>query len=171
LLTSVILQKPSPFAPPPDVSHWGEEVDAIFNSAVLTKPDGNVLGIYDKRVLVPFGEYIPGESVLPALRAWMRVSQLTPGGPPRSLILGGHRMLVLICVEDIVPDLVWSDVKEINPDLLISIGSDAWFHGSQVGRVHLALARLRSVEHRRCLVRSTTTGVSAVVDRLTPHGQ
>ena len=55
-------------------------------------------------------------------------------------------------------------VNKSNPDLLVNLASDAWFGDSSVSSFHLALAKLRAIEHRRFLVRATNTGVTAVVD-------
>jgi apolipoprotein N-acyltransferase len=55
-------------------------------------------------------------------------------------------------------------IKEANPHVLINLTNDAWFGDSHAPWEHLALAKLRSVEHHRALVRSTNSGVSAVID-------
>jgi apolipoprotein N-acyltransferase len=49
-------------------------------------------------------------------------------------------------------------------DLMVDLTSDGWFGRSRVPALHLALARLRAVEHRRYLVHATTTGITAIVD-------
>jgi apolipoprotein N-acyltransferase len=55
-------------------------------------------------------------------------------------------------------------MHEGDPHLLVTLANDAWFGDSQEPALHLALASLRAVEHRRFLVRSTNSGISAVVD-------
>jgi apolipoprotein N-acyltransferase len=62
------------------------------------------------------------------------------------------------------PEFVRRIVRESSTHLLVTLANDAWFGDSQEPWMHLALARLRAVEHRRLLVRSTNSGVSAVVD-------
>jgi apolipoprotein N-acyltransferase len=79
----------------------------------------------------------------------------------------------MICYEDILPSFVNSMVAHAKPDLLVNMTNDAWFGDSTEPWIHLALAKLRAVEHRRFLVRATNSGVSAIVDaagRVTTHG-
>ncbi|MEJ2436268.1 MAG: nitrilase-related carbon-nitrogen hydrolase, partial [Pseudolabrys sp.] len=74
------------------------------------------------------------------------------------------KIAVFICYEDIIPSFVNSIVAAGDPDLLVNMTNDAWFGDSTEPWIHLALAELRAVEHRRFLVRSTNSGVSAIVD-------
>jgi apolipoprotein N-acyltransferase len=147
----------------PRFEHW-RDPDPVFNSAVLALPDGQIAGRYDKRVLVAFGEYLPGEDALPWLRGWLPgAGHITEGGPAVPLALGDRRVGVLICLEDTLGGRVRSDMASGSPELLVSLASDGWFASSHVPWLHLALARLRAIEHRRFLVRSTDVGVSAVI--------
>jgi apolipoprotein N-acyltransferase len=57
-------------------------------------------------------------------------------------------------------------VREAKPHLLINLTNDAWFGDSQEPWIHLVLSRYRAIEHRRYLVRSTNSGISAVIDPL-----
>jgi apolipoprotein N-acyltransferase len=78
--------------------------------------------------------------------------------------LNGHQIATFICYEDIIPSFVRSILRSGNPDLLVNITNDAWFGDTTEPWIHLALAQLRAVEHRRFLVRSTNSGVSAFID-------
>jgi apolipoprotein N-acyltransferase len=55
-------------------------------------------------------------------------------------------------------------VASADPHLIVTLANDAWFGDSAEPWMHLALARLRAVEHRRWLVRATNSGISAIVD-------
>ena len=66
--------------------------------------------------------------------------------------------------EDILPSFVNGVVRHANPDLLVNLTNDAWLGDSTEPWIHLALSKLRAVEHRRYLVRATNSGVSAIVD-------
>jgi len=55
-------------------------------------------------------------------------------------------------------------VREANPHLLVNLTNDSWFGDSQEPWIHLVLAQFRAIEHRRYLVRSTNSGISAVID-------
>jgi apolipoprotein N-acyltransferase len=48
--------------------------------------------------------------------------------------------------------------------LLVNLTNDAWFGDTTEPWIHLALAKFRAIEHRRFFVRSTNSGVSAVID-------
>jgi apolipoprotein N-acyltransferase len=82
----------------------------------------------------------------------------------RALPLGPYRIGVLICYEDILPGFARRVVRETRPHLLVNLTNDAWFGDTNEPWIHLALAKLRAVEHRRFLARATNTGVSAVID-------
>ena len=57
-------------------------------------------------------------------------------------------------------------VREASPHVLINLTNDAWFGDTQEPMIHLVLSKFRAIEHRRYLVRSTNSGISAVVDPL-----
>lgn len=145
-----------------------------YNTAFLANAEGDVLGTYDKTYLLMFGEYIPFGNLFPQLYDFSPNSgEFTPGNHVRPLTLNGIRMSALICYEDIIPSFVRRAVNQANPHLLVNITNDAWFGNTLAPWQHLALAKFRSVEHHRTLVRATNTGVSGVIDpvgRLVKHG-
>ncbi|WP_176596124.1 MULTISPECIES: apolipoprotein N-acyltransferase [Sphingobium] len=140
------------------------------NSLFIVNAQAQLLGRYDKSHLVPYGEYLPMRQILQPLG----LSRLVPGavdfwpGPgPQSLTLPATlgrpplKMGVQICYEIIFSGQV---VDEANrPDFLFNPSNDAWF-GSWGPVQHLAQARLRALEEGIPIIRSTPTGVSAVVD-------
>ncbi len=145
-----------------------------FNSAFLMDEGGALLGRYDKHILMPFGEYIPFGDLFPALYdlspASGRFGQGTSFAP---LVFGDARIGALVCYEDLVPHFVRTAMAFGRPNLLVNLTNDAWFGDSTEPWIHLALAKFRAVEARRYLVRSTNSGVSAIIDasgRVTQHG-
>jgi apolipoprotein N-acyltransferase len=137
----------------------------FFNTAFMTDASGHITGSYDKTYLLTFSEYIPLAEEFPILQDWSPHSgNFTPGSHVRPVKLGAYRLSVLICYEDILPRFVNRVIKEANPHVLINLTNDAWFGKSHAPWEHLALAKLRSVEHHRALVRATNSGVSAVID-------
>ena len=147
---------------------------AYFNSAILSDARGAIHGRYDKQYLLAFGEYMPFGRTFPILyRLSPQSGELTPGKSIEPLLLGDHKISALICYEDILPSFVNRVVAHADPDLLVNLTNDAWFGTSTEPWIHLALAKLRAVEHRRYLVRATNTGVSAIVNpvgRVPLHG-
>lgn len=136
----------------------------VFHSAFLANRDGRVLGHYDKRRLVPFGEYVPFDEVWPALGDLSpRSGGFTAGRGAPVLELAGARLAVDICYEDLFPGLARSRVGDA-PHVLVNLTNDAWFGDTREAVMHLHAATFRAVEQRRFLVRATNTGVSAVVD-------
>jgi apolipoprotein N-acyltransferase len=135
------------------------------NSVMPIDPRGRILGRYDKAHLVPYGEYLPMRPLLSAIG----LSQLAPGvgdtlpGPgPRNLDLGRWGVMgVQICYEIIFSGEVVD--PEQRPDFLFNPSNDAWF-GAWGPPQHLAQARLRAAEEGLPVIRSTPTGISAVID-------
>lgn len=137
----------------------------LFNSALLSDGQGEVTGRYDKQFLLAFGEYLPFGEQFPKLYEISRNSgRFTPGTTLAPLKLGGHGIATFICYEDISAPFVRSIVRTGPTDLLVNMTNDAWFGDTTEPWIHLALAKLRAIEHRRFLVRSTNSGVSAFVD-------
>jgi apolipoprotein N-acyltransferase len=141
----------------------------LYNSAVLADRTGRVVSTYDKMVLVPFGEYIPFGDTFPWLYSWSPYSgRFWRGENQEPLLLDGHALSVNICYEDIFPGQVRSLMKggreKRIPEALFNMTNDSWYGDTIQPLEHLVLASFRSIEHRRPLVRSTNTGISAIVD-------
>lgn len=137
----------------------------LFNSALLSDAEGNVVGRYDKQYLLAFGEYLPFGDTFPSMYEISKNSgKFTPGKTLQPLKLGNHEIATFICYEDIIPSFVNSIMKNGKPDLLVNITNDAWFGDSTEPWIHLALSKFRAIEHRRFFVRSTNSGVSAFID-------
>ena len=135
------------------------------NSVFAMDADRELLGRYDKSHLVPYGEYLPMRPVLEAIG----LSRLAPGdfdfwpGPgARSLDLGQFGKAGLqICYEIIFSGQVVD--RDNRPEFIFNPSNDAWF-GAWGPPQHLAQARLRAIEEGLPVVRSTPTGISAVID-------
>jgi apolipoprotein N-acyltransferase len=157
LLTGAVLADRPPAAQAP--------LPTLFNSAVLVWPNGHVTGRYDKQNLVPIGEALPLVAEWPRLRRLFRAGpSFSRGRAPTSMEIAGHRLTVTICYEDTLGAYVLGLTDRMKPELLVNLTSDAWFGRSNVAALHLALSKMRAIEHRRFLVRAANDGVSAVVD-------
>ena len=145
-----------------------------YNSAYLIGGDGAVLGRYDKVNLVPFGEEVPVVDPdwltdripnivhLEAGEGPVRFPLPQEEGDPKSATT---HLGPVICYEDIIPGYVRRVAAlEGGVEFFVNVTIDAWYGDTAEPWEHLALAQFRSVEHRVPLVRSTSTGVSAVVD-------
>jgi apolipoprotein N-acyltransferase len=137
----------------------------LFNSALLTDSAGQVKGRFDKQRLVLFSEGMPFGETFPILYDWSPNSgKFVPGTLYDPLPVGDHQIATVICYEDIIPGFVNRIVRNGDPDLLANLTNDAWFGDTTEPWIHLALSQLRAVEHRRFFVRSTNSGVSAIID-------
>ncbi len=144
----------------------------LYNSALATNANGEVTSRYDKEYLLAFGEYLPFGDTFPILYEWSPNSGKFSSGTVMDPLLiedsagKTHKVTTLICYEDILPGFTNDAVRASNgeAELLVNMTNDAWFGDSAEPWEHLALAQLRAIEHRRYLVRSTNSGVSAIVD-------
>lgn len=138
--------------------------EAYYNSAILVGPDQRVLSRYHKRVLIPFGEYIPGEHWFPSLRRFSPWEvAFSSGSSAEPLVMGERAKLgICICYEDLLPDLARESVAN-GANLLVNLTNDAWFGDSHALMQHQQLAAFRTIENRRTLIRCTTTGSTSVI--------
>jgi apolipoprotein N-acyltransferase len=121
--------------------------------------------------LVPFGEYVPLQSLLffagPIIGAVADFSPFTPGTDPVLLPVGSHLASTAICYEVIYPDLIRRFVRE-GSELLTTITNDAWYGRSSAAYQHWDQASMRAIEEGRYLARAANTGISGFVD---PYGR
>ncbi len=136
-----------------------------YNSALLAGADGVIRDVYDKNLLIPFTEYVPLAKWLePLAPSLAKSSEFTAATDTPALSLGRWRISTPICYEAVRPAFVRRMLREARPQLIVTLANDSWFGDSQEPWLHLAMARARAVEHARYLVRSTNSGISAVVD-------
>ena len=142
-----------------------------YNAAFAVKPDGTVGAIYRKMHLVPFGEYVPLQSLLffagPIIGAVADFAPFTAGTVPVLLPVGSHTASTAICYEVIYPNLIRRFVLD-GSELLTTITNDAWFGQTSAPVQHFQQAAMRAIENGRYLVRSANTGISGIVD---PYGR
>jgi apolipoprotein N-acyltransferase len=144
--------------------------ERYFNSLfVLTDEGGDGLrisAVYDKYRLVPFGEFLPAGGLLGALGARSLThmpTDFSPGPRPAPIdIPGAPRAQPLICYESLYPG--FTPAAAGRPEWIVNISNDAWFGRSSGPIQHLNLASYRAIETGLPVVRSTPTGVSAMID-------
>ena len=144
-----------------------------FNAIQVIASGGHILDSYDKAHLVPFGEYLPFQTVFDRLGLHQFVH--IPGGFEAG---SGRRLLAvpglppvapLICYEAIFPgEAVPSGTAPERAGLLLNVTNDAWFGTTSGPYQHFAQARLRAIEEGLPLIRAANTGISAIVD---PYGR
>ena len=122
-------------------------------------------GLYHKRRLLPFGEYLPLRTLFLFFRDWVDIpmADFTPGGGEQPLFrAGGQPVGLSICFEAVFG----SEIRLALPEAtwLINVSNDAWFKDSTAPHQHLQIARMRALEVSRPMARATNTGVSAFLD-------
>lgn len=132
-----------------------------YNSIISV---GREPGVYHKRHLVPFGEYVPLRDLLgralDILGAPM--SDFAAGVEVRPLRAAGHLIGASICYEAVFGP----EIAEALPaaELLVNISNDAWFGDSLAPHQHLQMVRMRALETGRDVMRATNTGITAMID-------
>lgn len=145
---------------------WESERES-YNSAYFLNKDGGSGQRYDKLRLVPFGEYIPFKAFL----GWMTpiadalgISDFRAGARP--VVFRWAREVwpfgVLICFEDIFPDLA-RDLTDRGAKFLVMMTNDAWFGKTSAPFQHLQATIFRALENGVPIARAANTGVSAFV--------
>lgn len=163
-LRSVLAQ----FVPPDGLLIAGapryEQGEGAWNALYAIDAAGDVVAVYDKTHLVPFGEYVPFREILGALAIPVTQGSFEAGPGLVSLPLPGLPSAApLICYEIIFSGEVIA-ASEVRPGFLLNLTNDAWFGRSSGPFQHFAQARLRAVEEGLPLVRAANNGVSAIVD-------
>ena len=141
-----------------------EKDGRYYNSLLALGTSGR--GRYDKRHLVPFGEFMPFARWLQPLVRMLAIpmSSFSAGdaGEQPLLKLAGYPAGVSICYEDAFP----AESVQALPEaaFLLNASNDAWFGNSLAPHQHLEMARMRALENGRYMLRATNTGISAIVD-------
>ncbi|OJA05203.1 apolipoprotein N-acyltransferase [Halomonas sp. QHL1] len=152
---------------PPDVALLTgivqrDEQERYFNSVIGV---GDVEGSYQKEHLVPFGEYLPLESVLRGAIDFfdLPMSTFTKGEHEQTpMQAAGINIGNAICYEIIYPQLVARRAQDSG--VIMTVSNDTWFGASIGPHQHLQMARLRALENGRYVVRATSNGITAIID-------
>jgi len=134
-----------------------------FNSAFRLRSDGAIDPRYDKNVLVPFGEYVPFGDRLPWLVKVIGRTPFAAGDGVPLYDAGAARFAFLICYEAILPDTVRDPVQR-GANLLVNLTYDGWFGDTAEPAQHAMLVAVQAAQLGVPVIRSTTTGISALID-------
>ena len=136
--------------------------EGAYNSVILVGENG-VEGRYDKRHLVPFGEFVPMADRLPFLKKIARQAGSFLAGDSVALLGWSQQQLgTAICFEVTFPEEVAEQVRE-GATILVTVTNDAWYGDSWAPWQHYRAARFRAAESQRYLLRAAITGVSAII--------
>lgn len=150
-----------------DVEDVAGEGRQFFSSAQYFIPNekNGPIGRYDKRVLLPLGEYIPFKWCQRMAASYGVCGSFTPGLKAKVFEAAGQPFGISICYEETFGDLMREN-KQLGAKALVNLTSDAWYPNSRLVLQHLHLARLRTVENGISLIRSANIGVTGAWDSL-----
>ena len=138
-------------------------------AAFLIDPAGEQAADYNKRVLVPFGEYVPLRELLGKfIEPVAALGEFYPGYAAQPLMtVKGIKLTPVICYESIFPFLFRADAAR-GAQLFVNITNDGWYLDTAAPYQHLLVNVFRAVETRRPVLRAANNGVSAYID---PYGR
>ncbi len=137
----------------------------LFNAAYLLQPDAPLSQPYRKRVLLPFGEYLPYEKIIP-WPEWLapRVAEMTAGENAHLFKLpNGVKVGALICWENLFAPLARESVAS-GAQVLVQLTNDIWFGKTAEPFQHNLASVLRAVENRVPMVIASNAGPSQIID-------
>lgn len=135
-----------------------------WNAAGIWNPEGRLSPTYAKRHLVPFGERMPFQWLVPALgKVDFGQAEWAQGKGPVVFDGAIGKFSSLICFESIFPELARADVHAGSRCLVI-VTNDEWFGESAAVFQHAAMAPFRAVENGVPLLRCANTGITEVID-------
>lgn len=139
----------------------GPRDGTFLNTMALFDPE--LVDIYTKRRLVPFGEYVPWRSVLGDFGPLRQIpSDGVPGDGPRVLSVAGALVGPITCYESVFSELVGDQVRA-GAQLLVVSTNNASFGRTPASRQHLAFSQVRAVETGRWVLHAGISGLSGVV--------
>lgn len=141
----------------------GGEPERFTNSIYRVAPTGELVGRYDKEMLVPFAEYFPFAGIDVLRRSFGRIREFDPGERTEPLATRAGRAGVAVCNEAMLPEVVGARVAA-GAEYLVNPSNDTWIADEKFTAQQFHIVSLRAVEQRRWLVRASTSGPSALVD-------
>ncbi|MEC7136843.1 MAG: apolipoprotein N-acyltransferase, partial [Pseudomonadota bacterium] len=147
------------------INRLDKKMNGFYNSLIIVDHEMKIIQEYKKQKLVPFGEFLPFESVLSQI-GLKKITEghgsFLSGKNQNNLKFDKLNILPLICYEIIFTNLIQSSSK--NTNLIVNISEDGWFGNSIGPYQHFSKSIFRAIEHNTFLVRSANKGVSAIIN-------
>jgi apolipoprotein N-acyltransferase len=143
----------------------GDAAGNQYNSLVVLNNKGNTICQYDKKHLLPFGEFVPEILLRMGLRkVTSGMVNFSKGSRSRLLNIGNEfpRLNAAICFEIAFPGEI-VESKEETIDCILNITNDAWFEESKEIFQHLQIAVFRAIEEGIPIIRSSNGGISCII--------
>ncbi len=144
-----------------------DENENSFNSMIVVNSHGEIVNFYDKKHLVPFGEYIPFQKFI-KIDAITNLGSLTSGDKNKSKIElqikdKKVRIFPLICYEGIFPFNI--DKQNTDIDFVLNITNDGWFGNSFGPYQHLRAVRLQAILSKKSVIRVANNGITTLINK------
>jgi apolipoprotein N-acyltransferase len=136
--------------------------NTYYNAMLDLSPAGTMAGVYRKRLLVPWAEYLPLASLLDRLPIMREVSGFSAGAGPRLLPAAGFLWGALICFESAFAPYARATANA-GADAIVVATDDAWFAGTTGPRQHGDIAIVDAISTGRWIVRGAATGISMII--------
>ncbi len=147
----------------------GKTGGKFYNSLLMFDDKAEVLALFDKKHLIPFGEYMPFKPFFNLIGLKQLANShgaFEVGSKSRYIKEAGIPAFApLLCYEVIFPDEV---IEGKRPAWLLNVTNDAWYGLSDGPYQHLHYSKVRAVEQGLPLIRAANTGISAIIN---PYGQ
>ena len=141
------------------------ETGGLYNSMLIVNNNLEIIQSYNKRKLVPFGEFLPFENLIESF-GFKKITEgygsFLKGNKNNNLIINKINILPLICYEVIFTDLIQKSEESTN--LIVNISEDGWFGKSIGPNQHFAKSIYRAIENNTYFLRSANKGISAIID-------
>ena len=147
------------------INRLDEDEKNFFNSLIIVNNNLEILQVYNKQKLVPFGEFLPFENFMSRLgikKITEGFGSFSKGSKQNNLKIDKLNILPLICYEVIFTKFIQSSGQ--NTNLILNISEDGWFGNSIGPYQHFAKAIFRSIEQNSFLIRSANKGISAIIN-------
>lgn len=134
-------------------------------SAFLLDKKGEITASYNKRQLVPFGEYVPLRAFLGKfIQPVAALGEFEPGDSgQKPLEFKGGRLGSAICYESVFPYLFSGDTRD-GAEVFVNITNDGWYLDTAAPYQHFIVNIFRAVENRRTVIRAANNGISGLID-------
>ena len=146
------------------INTFNKSTGEHFNSLVIVDNNFELQHQYNKKKLVPFGEFLPFEKLLNQYglkKITQGYGSFTRGKKQKNIKFYNLNILPLICYEIIFPELIQKSNNKTN--LIVNISEDGWFGDSIGPQQHFAKAIFRSIESNIFLVRSANKGITSII--------
>lgn len=147
---------------------YNSQTKQSYNAVIGVAPDGSLSERYDKRHLVPFGEFIPFAEIIGKMVPFVGefnegTSNLGEGTEAVIIETKYGNLTPLVCFDSIFSQFACDGVND-GAEMIAIVTNDSWFNDSNGIYTHLRHAQLRAIENKRFILRAANTGVSAFID-------